>query len=169
MRPNATRIAVLWNARNQSMTHRFREIERAASVLNINVQPLAVREPADFDAAFAAMTRERPDALMVVTDALTNSNQGRVTEFAAKNDLPAVYESGAVVRNGGLISYGPKANDMWRSVALYVDRIVKGARPADLPVEQPNEFELVINMKTAKALGIAIPPSLFMRADEVIQ
>ncbi|MFO1325138.1 MAG: ABC transporter substrate-binding protein [Burkholderiales bacterium] len=169
VRPNATRVAVLWNARNASMTHRFREIERAAGVLSISVQPLAVREPADFDAAFAAMAREHPDVLLVVTDALTASSQGRVTDYAAKNDLPAVYESGAVVRNGGLMSYGPKPDDIWRRVAVYVDRIVKGARPADLPVEQPNEFELVINMKTAKSLGIAIPPALFMRADEVIQ
>ena len=112
VRPGASRIAVLWNVRNQSMTHRFREIERAADALRISVQPLAVAEPKDFDDAFAAMARQRPDALLVVTDALTRSNQGRVIEFAAKNEVPTIYEDGGIVRSGGLISYGPKSDEL---------------------------------------------------------
>lgn len=169
VRPGATRIAVLWNVRNESMTHRFREIERAAEALRIGVQPLAVAEPKDFDDAFAAMGRQHPDALLVVTDALTRSNQSRVIEFAAKHEVPTIYEDGAIVRGGGLMSYGPKSDELLARTAVYVDRILKGARPADLPVEQPTQFELVINMKTARMLGIVIPPAVVMRASELIE
>jgi putative ABC transport system substrate-binding protein len=169
VRPDAGRIAVLWNAGNEAMTQRYREIERAAGALHITVDALAVRDPADFDAAFATMRRAKPDALLVVTDALTNSNQARVLDFAASSSVPAMYEAGPIVRNGGLISYGPRPDDLLRRVAVYVDRILKGAKPADLPVEQSTQFELLINMKTAKSLGVAIPNSVFLRADEVIQ
>ena len=169
VRPDASRIAVLWNAGNEAMTQRYREIERAAGALHITVDALAVRDPADFDAAFAAMRRAKPDALLVVTDALTNSNQARVLDFAANSSVPAMYESGPIVRNGGLISYGPRPDDMLRRVAVYVDHIIKGAKPSDLPIEQSTQFELLINMKTAKSLGVVIPNSVFMRADEVIQ
>jgi len=169
VRPNAGRIAVLWNARNEAMTQRYREIEKAAGTLHINVQALAVRDPADFDDAFAAMSRERPDALLVVTDALTRTNQRRVLEYAAKSDVPAMYEFSDFVRDGGLISYGPRSDDAFRRLAVFVDRILRGARPADLPVEQPTEFELVINMKTANSLGVTIPPSVYLRASEVVR
>ena len=169
LRPNASRIAVMWNATNEAMTLRYREIERAATALHIDVQPLGVREPGEFEGAFAAMSRARPDALLVITDALTNSNQGRVVDFASKNDVPAMYEFGPIVRNGGLISYGPNPDDALRRVAGYVNRILKGAKPAQLPVEQPTHFELLLNMKTAKTLGVPIPNSVFLRADEVIR
>ena len=168
LRPNAARIAVIWNARNEAMTVRYREIERAAGSLRITVQPLGVREPGDFDAAFAAMAKERPDALLVVTDALVGASQQRVLDFVAHNEIPAMYEFGPIVRNGGLISYGPRPDDVSSRVAVYVDRILKGAKPADLPVEQATQFELVINQKTAKSLGVTVPSALLLRADEVI-
>ena len=133
MVPRAQRVAVLWNADDLAMTARYREIEKAARVLNTIVQPLGVREPEDFEQAFSAMTRERPDALMLVTDALTNLNRARVLEFATARGIPAMYEYGFLVRDGGLISYGPDFDDMYRRAAVYVDRILKGARPVISP------------------------------------
>jgi putative ABC transport system substrate-binding protein len=167
--PKASRIAVLWNADHRAMTLRYGEIERAARILHVAVQPLGVREPDDFDAAFSAMTRDRPDALFLVTDALTTLNRKRVLDFAAVRRIPAMYEFGFLVREGGLMSYGADFDDIWPHAAVYVDRILKGAKPGELPVEQPTRYYLVINLKTAKALGLTIPPSLLLRADEVIQ
>ena len=166
--PTASRIAVLWNANNTSMTLRYHEIERAARVLHVAIQPLGVREPDDFDAAFSAMTRDRPDGLFLVTDALTTLNRKRVLEFAAMHRIPAMYEFGFLVQDGGLMSYGVSSDDVSRRAAVYVDRIFKGAKPGDLPVEQPTRYYLFVNMKTAKALGLTIPPSLLLRADQVI-
>jgi putative ABC transport system substrate-binding protein len=167
--PTAARIAVLWNARDQAMTLRYREIDRAAHVLGVSVQPLGVREPDDFDHAFAAMDRERPDALFMVTDSLTNLNRKRVLDFAEMRRIPAMYEYAPLVRDGGLISYGPSFDDMFQRAAIYVDKILKGAKPSELPVEQPTRYYLVVNLKTAKALGLKIPQPLLLRADEVIQ
>jgi ABC-type uncharacterized transport system substrate-binding protein len=167
--PTASRIAVLWNAEDQAMTLRYREIDRAAHVLGVSVKPLGVREPDDFDHAFAAMDRERPDALFMVTDSLTNLNRKRVLDFAEMRRIPAMYEYASLVRDGGLISYGPSFDDMFQRAAIYVDRIVKGAKPSELPVEQPTRYYLVVNLKTAKALGLKIPQPLLLRADEVIQ
>jgi putative ABC transport system substrate-binding protein len=167
--PNASNIAVLWNAGDRAMTLRYREIEKAARVLGVTIRPLGVREPDDFDVAFSAMTRERPDALLLVTDALTNLNRGRILDFAVAHRIPAMYEFGSLVREGGLMSYGPDLADSYRRAAVYVDRILKGAKPSELPVEQPNRYYLLVNLKTAKALGITIPQSLLLRADEVIQ
>jgi putative ABC transport system substrate-binding protein len=167
--PKADRVAVLWNADDRAMTMRYREIEKAAHVLGVTVQPLGVREPEDFELAFSTMTRERPDALLLVTDALTNLNRKRVIDFAGARSIPAMYEYGFLVRDGGLMSYGPDFDDMLRRAAVYVDRILKGSKPSDLPVEQPNRYYLLVNLKTAKALGLTIPQSLLLRADEVIQ
>ena len=167
--PRATRVAVLWNADDRAMTLRYREIERAASILRITVQPLGVREPDDFERAFSAMTRQRPDALLLVTDALTNLNRKRVLDFAGAYNIPAMYELGFLVRDGGLMSYGPNFDDILGRAAVYVDKILKGAKPSDLPVEQPTRYYLLVNLKTAKALGLTIPQSLLLRADEVIQ
>lgn len=167
--PNTARVAVIWNAGDQAMTLRTREIERAAGVLRVTVQALGVREPEDFDRAFAAIVRERPDALLLVTDSLTNINRKKVLEFAAQQRIPTIYERSLYVRDGGLISYGPIVDETFRRVVIYVDRILKGAKPADLPVEQPTRFEMVVNLKAAKALGLAIPQSMLMRADEVVQ
>jgi len=167
--PKASRIAVLWNADDRAMTLRYGEIERAARILRVAIQPLGVREPDDFAVAFSAMTRDRPDALFLVTDALTTLNRKRVLDFAALHRIPAMYESELAVRDGGLMSYGANPGDTFRRAAVYVDRILKGAKPADLPVEQPTRYYLLLNVKTAKALGLTIPPSLLLRADELIQ
>ncbi len=167
--PKASRIAVLWNADDLAMTLRYREVERAARILRVTVQPLGVREPEDFDTAFAAMTRNRPDAFFLVTDALTTLNRKRIIDFAAARRIPAMYEFDFLVRDGGLMSYGPDLDDNFRRAAVYVDKILKGAKPGDLPVEQPTRYYLLVNLKTAKALGLTIPQSLLGRADEVIQ
>jgi putative ABC transport system substrate-binding protein len=167
--PGAKRVAVLWNAGNYAMTLRYREIERAAKTLGISIDPLGVREPDDFDVALAAMTRARPDALMMLTDALTNLNRQRVLDYVSARQIPAMYEFGYVAHAGGLISYGSDQNETMKLAADYVAKVLKGAKPGDLPVEQPNRYFLVINLRTAKTLGIAIPPSLLLRADEVIK
>ena len=167
--PKAVRISVLWNADNPAMTLRYHQVEKAARVLRVAVQPLGVREPEDFDAAFSAMTRERPDALYMVADALTLLNRKRVIEFAAAHRIPAMYELDSVVQDGGLISYGPRIDDNFRRAAYFLDRIFKGVKPGDLPMEQPTRYYLFVNLKTAKALGITIPQSILLRADKVIE
>jgi len=167
--PGAKRVAVLWNAGNHAMTLRYREIEKAAKIRGMSIDPLGVREPDDFDAALAAMTRSRPDAVMMLTDALTNLNRQRVLDYVSAHKIPAMYEFGYVVRGGGLISYGSDDGENFKLVANYVAKVLRGAKPADLPVEQPNRYFLVINLKTAKDLGLDIPQSLLLRADEVIQ
>jgi putative ABC transport system substrate-binding protein len=167
--PNASRVAVLWNAGDRAMTLRYQEIEKAARMLGVTIRPLGVREPDDFDVAFSAMTRERPDALLLITDALTNLNRKRILDFAAAHRVPAMYEFGSLVREGALMSYGSDLGDSFRRAAVYVDKILKGAKPSELPVEQPNRYYLLVNLKTAKALGLTIPQSLLLRADEVIQ
>jgi putative ABC transport system substrate-binding protein len=167
--PNASRIAVLWNAGDRAMTLRYREIEKASHTLGVTIQPLGVREPDDFDVAFSAMTKERPDALLLVTDALTNLNRKRIIDFAAAHRIPAMYEFGSLVQDGGLMSYGPDLADSYRRGAVYVDRIIKGAKPGELPVEQPNRYYLLVNLKTAKTLGLTIPQSLLLRADQLVQ
>jgi putative ABC transport system substrate-binding protein len=167
--PRAARIAVLWNADDRGMTLRYREVEKAARTLHVTVQPLGVREPDDFDMAFSAMTANRPDALIMVTDALTLLNRKRVIDFALVHRIPAMYEASLLVQDGGLMSYGANQDDNFRRAASYVDRIFKGASPSTLPVERPGRYYLTINLKTAKALGLTIPPALLLRADQVIE
>jgi putative tryptophan/tyrosine transport system substrate-binding protein len=167
--PKAARIAVLWNADDRGMTLRYREVEKAAQMLHVTVQPLGVREPNDFDAAFSAMTLNRPDALFLVTDALTALNRKRVIDFALVHRIPAMYEFGYLVQDGGLMSYGANPDDNYRRAASYVDRIFKGATPSGLPVERPSRYYLTINLRTAKALGLTLPPSLLLRADRVME
>jgi putative ABC transport system substrate-binding protein len=167
--PDLRRVAMLWNAADLGMTLRYRSAEDAARVLGIKVQTLGVREPDDFDHAFAEMTRERPDAILMVSDALTMLNRKRVVEFAKTNRLPTIFEVSALVRDGGLMSYGPKQSEIGERAADLVARILRGARPADLPLELPTRFEFIINLKTAQALGITLPPTLLARADEVIE
>ena len=167
--PKAERVAVMWNADDRAMTLRYREIERAAGILHVTIQPVGVREPEDFEPAFSTMVRDRPDALMLVTEALTMLNRKRVVDFAAARSIPSMYEYGSVVREGGLVAYGPDIDDIFRQAATYVDKILKGAKPSDMPVEQPRRYYLLVNLKTANALGLTIPQSLLLRADEVIQ
>jgi putative ABC transport system substrate-binding protein len=167
--PDLRRVAMLWNAADLGMTLRYRAAEDAARVLGVKVQTLGVREPDDFDHAFAEMTRERPDAILMVSDALTMLNRKHVVEFAKTNRLPTIFENSSLVREGGLMSYGPKQSAIGERAADLVARILRGARPADIPLELPTRFEFLINLKTAQALGITLPPTLVARADEVIE
>jgi putative ABC transport system substrate-binding protein len=167
--PTLRRVAMLWNATDLGMTLRYQASEAGAQALGLTVQPLGVREPDDFEQAFAAMQRERPDAILMVTDTLTLLNRKRVFEFAAAQQLPAIYEFDALVRDGGLMSYGPDQEESFSRVAALVARILTGAKPADLPFEQPTRFRLVLNLKTAQALGLPIPPTILVQADEVFR
>jgi len=167
--PNLKTVAMLFNAADLGMTLRSRAAEAAAKVLNVGVQTFGVREPGDFGDAFAEMTRSPPDAILMVSDTLTLLNRKRVMEFALKNRLPAIYEFGFLVRDGGLMSYGPNLPETGRTVGDLVVRILRGARPADLPLEQPTHFEFVVNLTTAKSIGLDFPPALLSRADEVIE
>jgi putative ABC transport system substrate-binding protein len=167
--PSLRKIAMLWNADDLGMTLRYKSAEGAARTLGFEIQPLGVREPEDFASAFAAMLRDRPDAILMVTDALTVLNRKRVFEFAAQQKLPAIYEYDNLVREGGLMSYGPDMDEVYDRAADLADRILKGARPADLPFEQPTHFRLVINKKTLETLGLTIPAAMLMRADEVVE
>jgi putative tryptophan/tyrosine transport system substrate-binding protein len=163
--PTLSRVAVLWNAADPGMVLRFREIEAAARVLDVTVQSYEVRRPQDFTQAFTAITRERPDALFVVAEVLTLAHRCQVLDFAAQHRLPAMYEFGVFVREGGLMAYGPKLTESFQRGAYYVDRVLKGTKPAELPVEQPMNFELVVNVKAAEALGLTIPPHLLVLAE----
>lgn len=167
--PNLKKVAMLFNATDLAMTLRSRAAEGAAKVLDISVQPLGVREPNDFGNAFAEMTQSLPDAILMVSDTLTVLNRKRIMEFATTHRLPAIYEFSFLVRDGGLMSYGPKLGETGSRVGNLVVRILLGARPADLPLEEPTQFELVINLKTAKEIGLNMPPALLSRADQVIE
>ena len=167
--PNLKKAAMLFNASDLGMTLRSRAAEAAAKVLNVSVQSLGVREPSDFGNAFAEMTRSPPDAILMVSDTLTGLNRKLVMEFAANNRLPAMYEFGFLVRDGGLMSYGPNLRETGKIVGDLVARILRGARPADLPLEQPTHFEFIVNLKTAKSIGFIFPPALLARADEAIE
>ncbi len=162
-------VAVLWNPAYTGMLASFREVEVAGPKLGVAVRSLEVRDPTQLEHAFSVLTREPPDALLLLVDPLTFENRKRIVEFAAARRLAAIYETRDFVDVGGLMSYGPNLMGMWRRSAVYVDKILKGAKPADLPVEQPTRFELVVNLKAAKALGLTIPPSILVRADQVIQ
>jgi putative ABC transport system substrate-binding protein len=163
-----TRVAVLWNLDNEGMALRFRETQTASRVLSVSIQSVGVRTPDDFDSAFATITRERPQGLLVMADTVTLGQRKRTADFAASHRIPAI-EQRDFVDVGGLMSYGIDIADHYRRAASFVDRVLKGAKPADLPIEQPTKFELVINLSTAKALGLTIPPSLLQRADQVIE
>ena len=148
---------------------RLREVEVAGRSLRVQLQILKAQGPEEFDSAFVAMTRERAGALYVVGDPMFVSHRRRLAELAAKSRLPAVYELKDYAEAGGLMVYGPSTLDMFRRAATYVDKILKGAKPADLPVEQPTKFELIINLKTAKQIGMTIPQKVLGRADKVIK
>jgi putative ABC transport system substrate-binding protein len=168
--PNLSRIAVLWNAANPMKVLDFNETQRAAQTLGLTVYSIEMKAPSDLEAALAAITRTRPDALlMLVDDVLALGMYPRIADFAVKQRLPSIIGEPRYAAAGGLMAYGPSVVDMLRRAATYVDKILKGAKPADLPVEQPTKFELVINLKTAKALGLTIPQSVLQRADQVIE
>jgi putative ABC transport system substrate-binding protein len=167
--PRAARVAVLSNPLNRYTSLMVKELEAAARSLGVHVQLVEVREPDAFDSAFAAIAKERSGALFVLFDPMLFAHRTRIAEFANRNRLPAMYPHREYAEAGGLMAYGTDLRDNFRRAASYVDRILRGAKPADLPVEQPTKFELVINMKTAKALGVTIPPAVLARADEVIR
>ena len=143
--------------------------QMAARALGVTLLSVEVRRLDDFDGALATLARERPDALIMLADPLTMARQHRIVEFATQHRLPMISELKAFAEAGGLMTYGPSLPDLLRRSAVYVDKILKGAKPAELPVEQPMKFELVINLKTAQTLGLTIPPTLLFQADEVIQ
>ena len=168
--PEVSRMAVLGNPTSQEVYPLWLgQVKVAARSLGVQLQTLEARGPDDFERAFAAMTRERAGALFVLGDGMFLLHRTRIAELAAKHRLPAMYPVRGFVDAGGLMVYGPSPHDSFRRAATYVDKILKGAKPADLPVEQATKFELVINLKTAKALGLTIPQSVLVRADEIIQ
>ena len=167
--PQLRRVAMLWNADDLGMTLRYRASETGAQELGLSVPPGGVREPIDFNQAFEAMVRELPDAILMVTDSLTVLNRKRVFEFAAAHRLPAIYEFEFLVHDGGLMSYGPDQNQSFERVAALVDRIFKGAKPADLPFEEPTLFRFALNLKTARSIGLTVPPTLLVQADDVVE
>ncbi len=162
-------MAVLWNPAYVGMRARFEQAQIAAPTVGLAVRSMEVRDTRELDAAFDAIVREHPEALLILVDPFTRSQRSRIVEFAAGQRIPAIYESSEFVEVGGLASYGPNIADQFRRAATYVDKILKGAKPADLPIEQPTKFELVINMRAAKALGIKFPESILLRADKVVE
>ena len=167
--PKLRRVAILSNPANPSHALAITNVKAAAGSFGVQLQLLEAREPNEFDGAFAAMAKERVDALLVLPDGMFLLHRARLADLAKKNRVPSMHGVREYVDAGGLMSYGPSTVTAWRRAASFVDRILKGAKPADLPVEQPTKFELVINLKTAKTLGLTIPPSLLARADEVIE
>ena len=164
--PKLRRLGALWSATSVSP---FRETQTAAQTLGLKIQSLELRGPEDFDSAFAVATRERVDGLFTVASAFLTANRKRIVEFAAKNKLPGMYHNEDFIEAGGLMSYAPSLLDLYRRAATYVDKILKGTQPADLPVEQPTKFDFVINLKTAKQIGVTIPPNVLARADRIIK
>jgi putative ABC transport system substrate-binding protein len=167
--PSAHRVAVLWNADDLGMTLRYRAAEAEAPRLGMAIVPLGVRAPDDFDAAFSEMTKTPPDGILMVTDILTNLNRRRVMQYADEHRIPAIYEYARFARDGGLMSYGPDENAILDRAAGLADRILKGAKPADLPLELPTRFQFAINLTTAKTIGLTIPEAILLRADDVIE
>ena len=166
--PRLSRVAVVWNPTHPGQTLAFKDTEGAGKVLGVTVLSMEVRRPEDFDRAFTAIVTKRADGLQVLPDPLTSLHRRQIAHFALKKRLPAMYAAREWAEAGGLMAYGPSFPDLWRQAAVYVDKILKGAKPANLPVEQPTKFELVINLKTAKTLGLTLPQSILIRADEVI-
>jgi putative ABC transport system substrate-binding protein len=167
--PKAKRVAVLWNPDVATLAPTMREVNVAARLLELKLQPLEARGPADFESAFAAMARERAEGVLVIVDPVFSFHRVQLAELAGRSRLPAAYTNRQPVEAGGLMSYGPSFPDLWHRAAGYVDRILKGAKPGDLPFEQPTKYELVINLRTARALGLTIPQSVILWADQVIE
>ena len=167
--PRLSRVAVVWDPATPSHGPGRNAVEEAGPSLGLRIQSVAVRSATEYASAFSAMVRERADGVLVLSTPLFIAGAKRLAELALTHKLPSLFGPKHHVESGGLMSYSPDRPDLWRRGAIYVDKILKGAKPADLPVQQPTKFELVINLKTAKALGLTIPPSLLQRADQVIQ
>jgi putative tryptophan/tyrosine transport system substrate-binding protein len=167
--PRLAKFALLWNASNPANRIYERDTGSAARALHVAMQSVPMTHPGELEQAFATIEHERPNAMIVSGDLILQPHMGRVIEFARRTHLPVMYQNSEQVKHGGLLAYGASYADLFRRGAEYTDRILKGAKPAELPVEQPTTFELVINLKTARALGLTIPPSLLLRADHVIE
>jgi putative ABC transport system substrate-binding protein len=167
--PGIERVAVLWNPAVPDRAVELKNTQLAARTLRVEIQSLEVRRRDDLDETFKAIVKGRADALVILADPVTLTHSAKIIEFATKKRLPTMFNQKPPVDAGGLLSYGTNYKEAFRRAAMYVDKILRGAKPADLPIQQPTKFELVINMKTAKALGLTIPPSLLQRADQVIE
>ena len=167
--PKLSHVAVLWNPQSASATLNWKENQQPARQLGIELHSLEVRSPSELDKAFEAATNVRAGALAILPDPVISTNLERIVDFAAKSRLPSIYQSSEFADAGGLVTYGPDRADLFRRAATYVDKILKGTKPGDLPVDQPTKLELVVNLKTAKAIGITIPQSVLFRADKVIE
>jgi putative ABC transport system substrate-binding protein len=167
--PAATRVAVLYDPANAGKLLEFKELQAAAPALGMKLQSLEVHTDKEVDGAIATMTKARLDGLVTFIDAVTNKHRQRIVDFAAKHRVPSIYQTSEFAEAGGLMSYGLNPNEMFRRAAAYVDKILKGTKPADIPVERPIKFQFVINIKTAKQLGLKIPPNMLVRADRVIK
>jgi putative tryptophan/tyrosine transport system substrate-binding protein len=167
--PTASRVAFLWNPANPANVLHFEDLQAGARALGVTLHSVEVSSPNEFTSALAAMMRERPDALIMTADGMHQQHIGQIVDFAAEHRLPVMSMLKENVVAGALMSYGASLLDLWRRATLYVDKILKGAKPDDLPVQQPMQFEFVINLKTAKALGLTIPPTILFQADEVIR
>jgi putative ABC transport system substrate-binding protein len=163
------RVAVLLNPDNPNARRLLKETEISAQALGMQLQVLEVRRPDELDKAFSAMTKARAGALTVIPDPTLLAGRKKVADLAAKTRLPAIYGTSGVAEIGGLMVYAPSLSDLWRRAATYVDKILKGSKPADLPVEQPTKFEFIVNLKAAKQIGLTIPPNVLARADKVIK
>ena len=167
--PSVRRVAMLWNEEDLGMSLRYKAAEAQAHGLGLDVESLGVHAPEGFDEAFARMIQKPPDAILMVSDVLTTLNRKRVIDFAAEHKIPAVFEYDSLVREGGLMSYGPDVTEMFDRAAELAVRILKGTDPGQLPLETPSRFVLAINLQTAKKIDLAIPPSLLARADDVVE
>jgi len=167
--PNLSRVAVLWNPQDPNAAQEWKESQLPARELGLQLHPMEVRRPNDFESVFKEAIKARSTGLAVISSALALSDQKRVAGLAIRNGLPAIYSRGEFVANGGLMSYGSDGAESSRRAAVFVDKILKGAKPADLPVEQPTKFEFVINLKAAKQIGLTIPPNVLVRATKVIR
>ena len=167
--PEIARIAILWDSSNPGMAERVRETKIAADQSHVVLHTVGPRNLNELETAFADLLNARPGAILVTAEAFTRQHLVRILDFANNNKIPAMFEDSSYVAAGGLVSYGPDYQDVFRKAAVFVDKILKGAKPADLPIEQPTKFELAINLKTAKAIGLSIPPTLLTTADKVIE
>ena len=169
MFPKVTRAAMLWNKSNAGMAIEAKATLEVAGPLGVTLQDRGVQDPSELETIFVTVSKDRPDALLALIDLSLSSHRGRILEFLASNRIPAIFENREWVEAGGLISYGPNYSDVFRRAAIQMDKILKGTKPADIPVEQPTKFEMVINLKTAKQIGVTIPPNVLARADRVIR
>jgi putative ABC transport system substrate-binding protein len=169
VRPQMARFAILWDSSNPGMAERVRETKVAADQSHVLLHTVGPRNLDELEAAFTELITQHPDALLVTTEAFTRQHLGRIIDFANKNNFPTMFEDSSFVDAGGLMSYGPSYDEIFRTAAVFVGKVLKGAKPADLPVEQPTKFDLVINLKTAKMLGIEVPPVLLTMAGRVIE